>query len=260
MAIGYDPYGDNVGNLYQPWPDANTGMNGQPWGQPQPIDRGTQAPYFDPRNPSGGATTWQGAPPGVDGAPAYGNGGITGNWQNWHPPGYDPTNPMASGVNSPGQPGYMGGSLQQPNWQSPNVSPDQVSSYFASRGTTPNGTSPGYWASKWPELYQRGLELGNPNYAFQRLQYADEFLPGGPSTSPFYEAPTHTSISGVTTANPNFASVTPSATAGTVSPTYTAMLNNSSAYGNNKAGSGLQTTMDRNNQGLTLAQLIGMGR
>ena len=220
MAIGYDPYGDNGWNLYQPFQDANTGMNGQPWGQPQPIDQGqgmTPMQWYQQNNA----------------------GGFTGY------------NPNAG----------QGGSVsQQPNWQSPNVSPDQVSSYFASRGTTPNGTSPGYWASKWPELYQRGLELGNPNYAYQRLQYADEFLPGGPSTSPFAE-PAQSGGSAYGGGTSQIASVNPSnpAGSGTVSPTYTAMLSNGSSYA--KPGDqNLQNTMNRNNQGLTLAQLIGMGR
>lgn len=55
------------------------------------------------------------------------------------------------------------------------ITPDQISAYMRGRGVEPYSTSPGYWAAQWPALYQRGLQLGNPNYAFERLAAADEF-------------------------------------------------------------------------------------
>jgi hypothetical protein len=48
--------------------------------------------------------------------------------------------------------------------------PETVSAYFASRGVTPAGTSPSYWANLWT-----GGGKNDPNYFFQRLQNADEF-------------------------------------------------------------------------------------
>jgi hypothetical protein len=51
---------------------------------------------------------------------------------------------------------------------------NRVRAYFQSRGVTPNGTSPEYWASKWQEFGQK-----DPAYFLQRLSTADEFGGGG---------------------------------------------------------------------------------
>jgi len=82
-------------------------------------------------------------------------------------------------------PGPSGGAT---DWSKFNFSgnPNAVRDYFASRGVAPRDTSPDYWASKWEGLVRRGQEIGNPNYAFQRLEAADEFLPNqDPRNSPF---------------------------------------------------------------------------
>jgi hypothetical protein len=47
----------------------------------------------------------------------------------------------------------------------------QISAYFQSRGVADTETP--YWVSKWPELVARGQEIGNPNYANERLAAAD---------------------------------------------------------------------------------------
>jgi hypothetical protein len=184
---------------------------------------------------------------------ANGNTGITGGMSQF---GYNP---------NAGQGGSMGGSqatgVGYNPFTTPNVSQNDIASYFASRGVTPNPSSAAYFAAKWPELYQRGQQLGNPNYAFQRLQYADEFLPGGPSTSPFAEPAQNGGAYGGGTSQ--IASVNPSNPAGSVgqqAPTWTAMLSNGSAYGKPNGGNQANNdAMNKNNQGLTLAQLIGMG-
>lgn len=75
------------------------------------------------------------------------------------------------------------------DWSTQNFAgnPDLVRQYYQSRGVTPAGTSPDYWAGKWNELVQRGQQLGQSDYAYQRLQAADEFLPNqDPRNSPFY--------------------------------------------------------------------------
>lgn len=51
---------------------------------------------------------------------------------------------------------------------------NRVSQYFASRGVTPAGTSPDYWAQKWQEWGKN-----DPSYFEQRLSQADEFGGGG---------------------------------------------------------------------------------
>lgn len=220
MALNYDDYQRDY------WaPDREQVLAGM---QSQPIDPGqgvTPMQWTQQNNP----------------------GGITG---------YNPNAPLPNGANY--DMGYnpnagMGGSVgQQPNWQSPNWSQDQLAGYYSSRGVTPNPTSLDYWQKQAPSLYQRGLELGNPNYGFQRLQFADEFLPNqDPTRSPYYEAPQGGSIGGTGTGQ--IASLNGSQNGGTVAPTWTAMLNNGSAYdkGNGK---------NQGRDGLTLAQLIGMGR
>ena len=73
--------------------------------------------------------------------------------------------------------GSTGGPTQatfgpQTDWSNPAT----VTAYFQSRGVTPSGTSPSYWAQKWNEWGKT-----DPAYFFQRLQNAEEFggAPGG---------------------------------------------------------------------------------
>lgn len=73
----------------------------------------------------------------------------------------------------------------------------KLNAYFASRGKTPYPTSIDYWISKWPELVARGREIGNPNYAFDRLSQADEFG-GGWSPAPAAGGATSTAGTGST--------------------------------------------------------------
>ena len=148
---------------------------------------------------------------------------------------------------------------QQPNWQGNSVTPDQIRGYFSSRGVTPFDSTPDYWASKWGGLQQRGAELGNPNYAFQRLQAADEFLPGqDPRNSPYYEAPQQQSMSG-SRSGYTAQGIQAPATTQNVAPTWTAILGNQSAYGNGKQSTAL-TPFGGDPQRMTLAQLAGTGR
>lgn len=77
----------------------------------------------------------------------------------------------------------------QMDWSQQNFAgnPDLVRQYYQSRGVTPNATTPDYWSGKWNELVQRGQQLGQSDYAYRRLQAADEFLPNqDPRQSPFY--------------------------------------------------------------------------
>ena len=64
------------------------------------------------------------------------------------------------------------------DWNKPETwTKENINAYAASRGVTdPNFAD--YWLSKKDELFQRGQELGQPDYAFKRLSMADEF--GGP--------------------------------------------------------------------------------
>lgn len=59
----------------------------------------------------------------------------------------------------------------------------QAEAYITAQGGTPNPTSGAYWAVKWPELTARGHEIGNPNYALERLAAADELGGGAPMTA-----------------------------------------------------------------------------
>lgn len=59
--------------------------------------------------------------------------------------------------------------------QSNDWTPEYLKAYYASRNTTPNATSIDYWMGKKSELDQRGKEIGNANYANERLAAADEF-------------------------------------------------------------------------------------
>lgn len=52
-------------------------------------------------------------------------------------------------------------------------SPASISAYFKSKGVSDSETP--YWVGKWPELMARGQEIGNPNYAMDRLAAADVF-------------------------------------------------------------------------------------
>ena len=78
--------------------------------------------------------------------------------------------------------GISGGQASMPqNWNEGPWDAERVRQYFASRGVTPNGSSPDYWAGKWNEWGSR-----DPNYFLDRLKYADEFI-GGPQNSPYKE-------------------------------------------------------------------------
>lgn len=78
-----------------------------------------------------------------------------------HPPGA-PVNPApATPATTP-----TGGT----DWSTGDWDAARVSSYFASRGVTPNGTSPDYWATQW-----NSWGKSDPNYFLQRLSQAEEF-------------------------------------------------------------------------------------
>lgn len=82
------------------------------------------------------------------------------------------------------EPGYTGDTQSiQSGGASGGVdgSASSIAAYYASRGVTPFATSVDYWASKWPALVARGEELGDPNYAMNRLAAADEFTGVGPN-------------------------------------------------------------------------------
>lgn len=76
--------------------------------------------------------------------------------------------------NTPGTPGPsptpIGGGQ---DWSGP-WDEAKVNSYYASRGVTPNATSPAYWVGKWGEWGQT-----DPAYFMDRLSHADEFGGGG---------------------------------------------------------------------------------
>lgn len=222
---------------------------------------------YDPTNPAAqGQNPWedyQGQTPqqgafqgpidpgqGVQPFGSNGNTGITGGL------------PTGNGSGLSGGAGMSMGSLanpQQPNWQGSSITADQANQFIQSRGQTPFATSGDYWAKQWPGLYQRGQELGNPNYAFQRLQSADELLPGqNPMNSPYYEAPQQQAGGGIGSGYQAQGIQAPQ-TQQTVAPTWTAMLSNGSAYSTDantkpKPFPGLRT------QPQTLAQLAGIGQ
>lgn len=242
MAIGYDLYNDPA-NPYLPSDATDSGPgswgNWQlPVGQPQAgngidsLSGGLTPMQWYQQNNAGGVTGYRG--------PDANQGGLT----------------LGQLANVGQQQPNMG--VSQPNQFG---SPQSFADYFSSRGVTPFSGSVDYWAQKWPELNARGAQLGNPNYAMQRLQYADEFLPGGPSTSPFYEAPQQQSTSSVQQMQPTSSSLTPGQ-GSVMTPTWTAMLNNSSQY--HKGGIGSQNIDDGiqtfGSKPMTLAQLASMGR
>lgn len=79
-----------------------------------------------------------------------------------------PNNPLGAGPNQGAE-----------NWSQGSWDADRVRRYFASRGITPNASSPDYWAARWQEWGQR-----DPAYFLQRLAAADEII-GGPQNSPW---------------------------------------------------------------------------
>lgn len=86
-------------------------------------------------------------------------------------PGMNPSMPMHG----------QGGSANQ--W-----TPEYITNYIQSKsGGKMHGTSPDYWMSKKAELDARGQQIGNPNYANDRLAAADEII-GGPQNSPYRES------------------------------------------------------------------------
>lgn len=62
-------------------------------------------------------------------------------------------------------------------------SPASISAYFKSQGVSDQETP--YWVGKWPELMARGQEIGNPNYAMDRLAAADVFGGQAGQTAPY---------------------------------------------------------------------------
>lgn len=64
------------------------------------------------------------------------------------------------------------------DWATGGWDANRVSQYFASRGVTPNSTSPTYWAQKWQEWGSK-----DPAYFLQRLSTADEFAGPKPTSS-----------------------------------------------------------------------------
>lgn len=75
--------------------------------------------------------------------------------------------------NSPG--GMQGGAQTGLNGQS--VTPEAIMAYGQSRGYNMSPQEAQYWVDKWPELYARGQEINNPNYAMDRLALADQWTP-----------------------------------------------------------------------------------
>ena len=77
---------------------------------------------------------------------------------------------------------------QIPSGSANQWSPDYIRNYISSRsGGRVNASSPDYWMSKKAELDARGQQIGNPNYANDRLAAADEII-GGPQNSPYRES------------------------------------------------------------------------
>lgn len=65
------------------------------------------------------------------------------------------------------------------DWTQGGWDAERVRQYFASRGVTPNPTSPDYWAGKWQEWGSK-----DPAYFLQRLATADEFGGGWAGAPP----------------------------------------------------------------------------
>lgn len=138
-----------VGDWFDQNDPANGGADPFPT-QPQPSGDGYSGPTWDPNA--------QGQNTGTSGY-GFGNG--------------VPTPPITS---APGAaPTYRRG-------MSPEEARAFITQYYASKGVTPRPTSIDYFVSKWPELEARGLEIGNPNYAMDRLAAAEEFGGSWPSS------------------------------------------------------------------------------
>jgi len=128
--------------------------------------RPTPQSGYSPSNPSS-PTNWVDTPTarsGVDNQTRIEN----------NPYPFDPT------TRSPSSP-FQGGNPSAPSedWSQGGWDADRVRRYFASRGVTPNDSSPQYWVDRWNEWGQR-----DPAYFLQRLAAADEII-GGPQNSPF---------------------------------------------------------------------------
>lgn len=100
-------------------------------------------------------------------------------------PQVQPNPQLATGAqtNTGGQQPAATGQTQPTDWQSmfgnqSNWTADNINNYAKSRGVD-NPNFADYWLGKGNELYQRGTEINNPNYAFMRLSMADDF--GGPT-------------------------------------------------------------------------------
>lgn len=118
----------------------------------------------------------------------YDAGGITGGYQNWHPAGYDPTDPSKSGVNTPLPTGQASGYSLPTNWSTvdPGSYEGIIKGLYQSKGVQARPTSVPYWVGKVPELLARGRQL-NPNgdgsdYLNKWLNNAEEFTGSAEAT------------------------------------------------------------------------------
>ena len=159
------------------WQSANGGMS-----QTMPVPMTSQPTYGyiggNPINPygSGGPIGGSFTPSQFSAAQAaqaggYGYGGpesgpltpeqfraaqqAQGNWWSQNTPG-----------GAQGAPGGLNG---------PTVDINAIKQYGASRGYNMSDQEAQYWVDKWPELYARGQEIGQPDYAMGRLQLADQW-------------------------------------------------------------------------------------
>jgi len=98
-------------------------------------------------------------------------------------PNLDTTGAPGGATTPPGTtpPTGQGAGATGVDWTSPNLAA-QLSAYFKSRGVA--DTEVPYWVGKAPELVARGREIGNPNYANERLAAADIFGGAKPTTAP----------------------------------------------------------------------------
>ena len=78
--------------------------------------------------------------------------------------------------NSPGG-SQQGGQAVPGGLSGPSVTPDAIIAYGQSRGVNLSPQEAQYWVDKWPELYARGQEIGQPDYAMSRLTLADQWTP-----------------------------------------------------------------------------------
>ena len=126
------------------------------------------------------------------------NGNMTYQPQVWSPENWQTANGgMSQTMPVPMQPGGMpadapGGGWWQANLpggmqqgaqgapgglSGPTVTPEAIMAYGQSRGVNLSPQEAQYWVDKWPELYARGQEIGQPDYAMGRLQLADQWTP-----------------------------------------------------------------------------------